>query len=80
MPAHYQEVEDPQYNGVSNIVRKKSINSDFKERFQGRNSLMNKDGHIGVVKNTNQPIKKVEKQDFPRSQKSIDVTPQMNVR
>ena len=25
---------------------------------------MNKDGHIGIVKNTNQPIKKVDKVDL----------------
>ena len=32
------------------------------ERFSGSIQLMNKEGHIGVVKNTNQPIvKKVER-------------------
>jgi hypothetical protein len=38
---------------------------------------MNKDGHIGVVKNTNEPIKKVSKKDFNRMD-SIDVTPVIN--
>lgn len=34
---------------------------------------MNKEGHIGIVMNTNQPIKKV---DYER-QNSIDATPQI---
>jgi len=57
------ETDGNQYNGVSGLYqRKKSVKgSDFAERFQGRNSLMNKEGHIGIVKNTNQPIKKVDK-------------------
>lgn len=52
-------------SNISNIARANSgVKSDFKDRFQGRHSLMNKDGHIGIVKNTNQPIKKVDKVDL----------------
>lgn len=46
----YAEAED-EYNGISNI-KKKAKPSDFLERFQGRQSLMNKEGHLGIVKNT----------------------------
>lgn len=57
----YIEAEANEYNGISNI-KKKSVNkSDFQERFQGRQSLMNKEGHLGIVKNTQQPVKKVDK-------------------
>jgi hypothetical protein len=51
----YVETEGTQYNGVSNLYQRKGSvkNNDFAERFQGRNSLMNKEGHIGIVKNTN---------------------------
>lgn len=31
---------------------------DFKERFKGRTNFMNKDGHIGIVINTSNPIPK----------------------
>ena len=57
------ETDQNEFRGVSNITnRKKSLNgSDFKERFQGRQTLMKKEGHIGVVMNANQPIKKVDK-------------------
>ena len=31
---------------------------DFKERFKGRTNFMKKDGHIGIVINTLNPIAK----------------------
>jgi len=59
------ETDGEHYSGVSNLhSKKKSVNqtSEFMERFQGRQSLMNKEGHIGVVKNAKQPIvKKIDK-------------------
>jgi hypothetical protein len=33
--------------------------SDFMNRFKGKIQTMKKDGHIGVVSRTNQPIQKV---------------------
>ena len=59
----FVERDNSEFTGISNMYsRKKSVkNSDFLERFQGKNSLMSKEGHIGIVKNTNQPIKKVDK-------------------
>lgn len=33
--------------------------SDFLERFEGRNSFMNKEGHLGIVNSTNKPIIKI---------------------
>ena len=60
-----------QFNGISNITaKKKSVNhnTEFLERFQGRQSLMNKEGHIGVVKNAKQPIvKRVEKVELSQN-------------
>lgn len=55
--------EDPsEFNNISGIKRKASNpSSEFIERFQGRQSLMNKEGHLGIVKRTNQPIDKVKK-------------------
>lgn len=47
----YMEGENNDYRGISGIKGKKSGKSDFLERFQGRQSLMNKDGHIGIVQN-----------------------------
>ena len=51
----FVETEGQQYNGISNIQRRKTSikGSDFAERFQGKTSQMNKEGHIGIVKNTN---------------------------
>ena len=57
----YVETDGKEYNGISNITKKSTNKSDFLERFQGRQSLMNKEGHLGIVKNTQQPIKKVDK-------------------
>lgn len=31
---------------------------EFQERFKGKTTLMNKDGHLGVVQNTSKPIPK----------------------
>lgn len=40
-------------------------NSEFMERFQGRQSLMNKEGPVAIVKNADKPIvKRVEKIDI----------------
>ena len=52
---------DQQVNRLSRVPKRKNsvvTTSDFKERFQGRHSLMNKEGHIGVVKNAKSPIVK----------------------
>lgn len=48
----YVETDGTEYNGISNIKKKSANKSDFLERFQGRQSLMNKEGHLGIVKNT----------------------------
>jgi hypothetical protein len=37
---------------------KKSINGDFLDRFQGKVSQIQKDGHLGVVARTGKPIDK----------------------
>ncbi len=34
--------------------------SDFMNRFKGKISTMNKDGHLGIVQRTNQPINKMD--------------------
>ena len=48
-----------EFRGVSNIVNKKvDHQSAFQDRFKGKTTLMNKEGHIGVVSNTNKPINK----------------------
>ena len=62
----YIDAEANEYNGISNI-KKKVNKSDFLERFQGRQSLMNKEGHLGIVKDTRQPIKKVDKVELNAS-------------
>jgi hypothetical protein len=51
----FVETDGKEFNGVSNIQRRKQSvkGSDFLERFQGKQSLMNKEGPIGIVKNTN---------------------------
>jgi hypothetical protein len=56
--------EEGEFNKISNIARKKSVNnqSDFLQRFQDKQSFMNKDGPLGIVKNAQLPIiKKIEK-------------------
>lgn len=35
--------------------------SEFQERFEGRNSFMNKEGFLGIVQNTHTPINKILK-------------------
>ena len=35
------------------------LQSDFKQRFQDKQSFMSKEGHIGIVKNATQPIEKM---------------------
>ena len=40
------------------VKRSKSIK--FHDRFRGKIQMMNKEGHIGVVKQTNKPIEKVQ--------------------
>lgn len=52
---------EPEMNRMNRVPKRKNsvvTTSDFKERFQGRHSLMNKEGHLGVVKNTKSPIVK----------------------
>lgn len=52
-PISFVQQEEGDFNKVSNIVRKKSVNnqSDFLQRFQDKQSFMNKDGPSGIVKN-----------------------------
>jgi hypothetical protein len=40
---------------ISNLNKK----SEFQERFEGRNSLMNKEGYLGIIQNTTTPINKI---------------------
>ena len=48
---------DTKFSGISGIARKKTNhNSEFMARFQDKQSFMNKDGHMGVVANAQQPI------------------------
>jgi hypothetical protein len=37
-----------------------STNDDFKERFKGKTQLIDKEGHMGVVKRSQQPIDKTD--------------------
>jgi hypothetical protein len=47
------------YGAKLQIKREISDSSDaFKERFKGKTTLMNKDGHLGVVISTSIPIDK----------------------
>lgn len=58
----YFQDDSSEFNNISGIKRKGSNPSnEFIERFQGRQSLMNKEGHLGIVKRTNQPIEKIKK-------------------
>jgi hypothetical protein len=49
----YIEKEENEFNKISNVIRKKSVNnqSDFQQRFQDKQTFMNKEGHLGIVKN-----------------------------
>ncbi|CDW72926.1 UNKNOWN [Stylonychia lemnae] len=48
-----------EFRGVSSIVNHKpNQKSEFQDRFKGKTSLMNKEGHIGIVQNTQKPIAK----------------------
>jgi|JI9StandDraft_2_1071091.scaffolds.fasta_scaffold196611_1 hypothetical protein len=49
----------------------KRRSSDFQDRFKGRTSLMNKEGHIGVVAKIAKPI---NKQDFSRNETENQAT------
>lgn len=46
----------------------KAAKSDFQERFKGRTTQIDKDGHLGLVYRTNKPVKKEE---FPTPAKLI---------
>ena len=45
---------------------------DFKDRFKGKTSMMNKEGHLGVASSSTKPITKIEMGNTP-SPKHIDV-------
>ena len=48
-----------EFRGVSQIVNlKPSKTQEFQDRFKGKTTLMGKEGHIGIVKNTQKPIAK----------------------
>jgi hypothetical protein len=48
-----------QYRGVSQVYNKSlGHQADFQERFKGRATLINKEGHAGVVQNAQKPIDK----------------------
>jgi len=41
-------------------TRQPTETSDFMNRFKGKITTMNKDGHIGVVQKTSQPVNKMD--------------------
>ncbi len=45
---------------------------DFKERFKGRISTMNKDGVMGIVANQAKPIEKLDNQNQPTMTNSVN--------
>ncbi len=48
-----------QFRGVSQIINAKPTHqNEFQDRFKGKTTLMNKEGHIGVVQSTQKPIAK----------------------
>lgn len=48
------------FSGIHSSSASKRVKTiKFHDRFKGKIQLMNKDGHIGVVKTTNKPIEKV---------------------
>jgi len=50
---------------ISTVLKKKKtkIESDFMERFRDKQTFMDKDGHLGVVQNSQQPIVKMRQQN-----------------
>ena len=40
------------------LNKKKTHQQEFQDRFKGKTTLISKDGHIGVVTNTQKPINK----------------------
>lgn len=62
--------------------------SEFLQRFEGRNSLMNKEGHLGIIQNTKQPIVKQvlmeplanEKLDVVHLEKQQVIQPELGIR
>ena len=40
-------------------------NNDFKERFKGKTSIMDKEGHLGLVQSVSKPISKEDLADHP---------------
>ena len=53
---------EAKYSGISGIQRRKTNhNAEFMQRFQGKESFMNKEGHMGVVANAQQPIRRVDR-------------------
>ncbi len=53
----------------------KQTSKEFQDRFKGRTSLMNKDGHIGIVSNTNKPITKINNEPLTEKNNSNITTP-----
>lgn len=57
------------FNGVDRAINKRrTTKSEFQDRFKGKTALMNKEGHIGVVTKTQQPISKMTGSDLAKSQ------------
>jgi hypothetical protein len=47
------------YRGISQVYNQsKGHQQEFQDRFKGRATLINKEGHVGVVTNAQKPIEK----------------------
>ena len=46
-------------------ILQKRRNNDFKERFKGKTSIMDKDGHLGLVQSVSKPISKEDPGETP---------------
>ena len=47
------------FRGISNVYNQtKGHQQEFQDRFKGRATLINKEGHVGVVSNAQKPIDK----------------------
>lgn len=63
----YIDKDEGEFGKMPNSYHKKQSNnlSDFQQRFQDKQSFMNKEGHIGIVNNAQQPIiKKIDRIDL----------------
>jgi hypothetical protein len=56
------------------MSNKKNSNREFQDKFKGKLDVMDKEGHIGVVMNSNKPIKKMSR---PSTNLSYDFLPEI---